>query len=379
MSFSAAASSSPRRAYIGYALLPDVPPPPAACYPSKIIPGFVDAIGFGNDAIGVASPVLYQPGFESFAVVSGNEGSDYVKVEVFNDVHPPVQVGSVRGEISQFSRESRKRMLTTLCQLRSDAALPQFITLTYPKEFPHDSSEWKRHLDNFWKRIIRLYPEASAIWKLEPQTRGAPHYHLIAYGLPFDREFKLLASKIWFEVVGSGDIKHLRAGTNVEPIRSLRGVKAYAGKRYMGKELSADELRVYAETVSGWANPGRFWGVLNRAFLPVGKKFSVKLSLDEASSVIRTARKIYKNRTGRNVYSTSNSITLFTPADTFRRILPVEPKTIDGPLPPGRIYVREWLVRMQCDVRFLGRNFSELELSQLNRAVSPIAFFLSLR
>ena len=65
MSFSAVASSSPRRSYIGYALLPDVPPPSAACYPSKIIPGFVDAIGFGNDAIGVASPVLYQPGFES--------------------------------------------------------------------------------------------------------------------------------------------------------------------------------------------------------------------------------------------------------------------------------------------------------------------------
>ena len=95
MSFSVVASSSPRRTYIGYALLPDAPPPPAACYPSKIIPGFVDAIGFGNDAIGVSSPVLYQPGFESFAVVSGNEGSDYVKVEVFNDVHPPVQVLSL--------------------------------------------------------------------------------------------------------------------------------------------------------------------------------------------------------------------------------------------------------------------------------------------
>ena len=57
MSFSVVASSSPRRTYIGYALLPDAPPPPAACYPSKIIPGFVDAIGFGNDAIGVSSPV----------------------------------------------------------------------------------------------------------------------------------------------------------------------------------------------------------------------------------------------------------------------------------------------------------------------------------
>ena len=111
----------------------------------------------------------------------------------------------------------------------------------------------------------------------------------------------------------------------------------------------------------------------------MGKKFSVKLSMDEAFSVIRTARKIYKNKTGRNVYSTSNSITLFTSADTFRRILPVEQKTIDGPLPPGRVFVCEWLVRMQCDVRFLGRNFSDLELSQLSRAVSPIAFFLSLR
>ena len=379
MSVSAAVNQLPRSPYLGYVLLPDVPPPEDVCYLSKIIPGFVDTIGFGHDAVGAPCPVLYQPHFETFAVVSGNEGSDYVKVEVFKDLHQPVQVGSVRGDISQFSRESRKRMLTTLCQLRSDAVLPQFITLTYPKEFPHDSSEWKRHLDNFWKRVIRRYPSASAIWKLEPQTRGAPHYHLIAYGLPFDREFKLLASKIWYQVVGSGDIKHLRAGTNVEPIRSLRGVKAYAGKRYMGKELSADELRVYAETVSGWVNPGRFWGVLNRAFLPLGKEFSVKLSLEDASSVIRTARKIYKNRTGRNVYATSSTITLFTSADVFCRILPIKQKTIDGPLPPGRSYVRDWLVRKLCDVRFLGRNFSEFELSQLDRAVSPIAFFLSLR
>ena len=343
MSFSAVASSSPRRSYIGYALLPDVPPHPAACYPSKIIPGFVDAIGFGSDSVGAANPVLYQPSFESFAVVSGNEGSDYVKVQVFKDVHPPVQVGSVRGEISQFSRESRKRMLDTLCQLRSDAILPQFITLTYPKEFPHDSAEWKRHLDNFWKRIIRLYPQASAVWKLEPQDRSAPHYHLLAYGFPFTRVFKRLVSRIWYDVVGSGDIKHLRAGTEVEPIRSLRGVKAYASKRYMGKELSSDVLRVCAETVSGWSNPGRFWGVLNRAFLPVGKRFSVKLSMDEAANVVRTARKIYKNKTGRNVYSTSNSITLFTSADVFRRILPVA-----GNLPPGSICFKEWFARMQC-------------------------------
>ena len=38
----------------------------------------------------------------------------------------------------------------------------------------------------------------------------------------------------WYKSVRSGDIKHLRAGTRVERVRSWRGVMAYASK-YMGK------------------------------------------------------------------------------------------------------------------------------------------------
>jgi len=312
---------------------------------------FVDKIGFGKDSI--ESPVVESVAedWEPFVTVSGCEGSDYVKIDICRDLSSVSKSGGGnRGEINQFSRASRKRMLDTLCKLRVSAGLPQFATLTYPGEFPHDSKVWKNHLDLFGKRLAFSYPESSAIWKLEPQKRSAPHFHLIIYGVPFDRSFKEWLSRSWFEVVGSGDERHLRAGTNVQAARSLQGVKAYASKRYMGKELSPEELQDHAEKVAGWASPGRFWGVLNRDCLPVGKKFverieanfrevdEVKKYVDgngecvketvkrhclagESAAVVRAARKIYEKKTGRKVCCTASSITLYMSADLFRRFV----------------------------------------------------------
>lgn len=321
--------------------------------------------------------------WESCVSISGNEDSEYVKVEVCRDLLGRSPVGAIRGDIVQFSRESRKRMMDTLCKMQSTVLLPQFMTITYPDEFPHDSAIWKTHLDKICKRIVRKYPNASAVWKLEPQTRGAPHFHFIIYGVPFTRDFKQWLSQSWYEVVDSGDDKHLKAGTNIEPVRSRRGVKAYASKKYMGKELAAEEMAVHAENIAGWRNPGRFWGVMNRKALPLGRPFYERVPLDEAGDIIRTARKVYRNKTGRNVYRTSNSITLYVSANQFRKIIPGKEKSSirlsKEPLNDGVEYVRLWLVKMKCDKRFLGRDFTEQELRELRRVGSPMAWFLSLQ
>ncbi len=294
---------------------------------------FFDKIGFGKDSIqSLPENDDLNPVAGSAVLVTGYEDSDYVRIDICRDIHSvSASGGGTRGEINQFSRESRKRMLDTLCKLRAGAGLPQFVTLTYPGEFSHDAKVWKSNLDLFGKRLITKYPESSAIWKLEPQTRGAPHFHLIVYGVPFDKSFKEWLSLAWFEVVGSGDIKHLRAGTNAQAARSLKGVKAYASKRYMGKELSPDELKEHAEKVAGWASPGRFWGVINRKFLPVGRKFveriefqvdSEKMTLSGQSlDVVRAARKIYQRKSGRKVYCSASSIALYVSADLFRRFV----------------------------------------------------------
>jgi hypothetical protein len=135
---------------------------------------------------------------------------------------------------------------------------PIFVTLTYPGEWPRDPKAWKKHLDTFGKRLLRRYPNACAIWKLEPQKRGAPHYHLIVLNVPHvDKDW---LAQAWYEVVGSGDTKHLRAGTRVESIRTWRGCMAYASK-YTAK--------VIEELPEGWEKVGRMWGIIGRKNLPI--------------------------------------------------------------------------------------------------------------
>lgn len=158
-----------------------------------------------------------------------------------------------RGRVQGFSKASRIRMMRTLARVNKEE-IPYFVTLTYPKMWAENPKEWKRHLDLLFRRIKYKYPNFSAIWKLEFQKRGAPHYHLFIWGVGNKEFFKVWISRVWFEVVGSGDIKHLKAGTQVQNIKSWRGVMSYSAK-YMSKEVSASEV-------------GRLWGVVNRDFIP---------------------------------------------------------------------------------------------------------------
>lgn len=68
-----------------------------------------------------------------------------------------------------------------IASILRDAELPNFVTLTYPAKFP-TVSRAKRDLKVFQQRLIRRFPGSGGIWKLEPQERGAPHYHLLIWG-----------------------------------------------------------------------------------------------------------------------------------------------------------------------------------------------------
>jgi hypothetical protein len=167
--------------------------------------------------------------------------------------------GGPRGRVGGFSRGSRRRLLELLASLNRDAILllPLFVTLTYPGTFSPEPSAWKRDLDVFIKRLRRAYPSVALVWKLEPQKRGAPHYHMLIFGvehIPY--EWLALA---WYEVVGSGDPRHLQAGTRVERVKSWRGVMSYAAK-YLGKVEASTDWPEYV---------GRWWGVSGRGLLPI--------------------------------------------------------------------------------------------------------------
>lgn len=165
--------------------------------------------------------------------------------------------GGMRGEIKEFSRSARKRLMIYFNQLNLAEIdhKPLFITLTYPSVFPADINESKAHLEAFTKRLIRRYPRAAVVWKLEYQKRGAPHYHLLVFNVPFI-PFAFVSSA-WYDCVASGQPEHLAAGTRVERIRSWRGVLYYASK-YLGKTGYQPAA----------CRPGRFWGIINRKFLP---------------------------------------------------------------------------------------------------------------
>jgi hypothetical protein len=177
--------------------------------------------------------------------------------------------GGIRSEITQFTRKSRKRLMSLLGQL-DKTCIPLFGTLTYPENFTADARTWKRDLDNLDKRMARKFPDSAMVWKLEPQKRGAPHFHLLVWGVDH-HQLRSFLPFAWAEVVGSDDKNHLLwhlglLGNGnkhcVQKVRSWRGVRSYASK-YMGKIIDMPLMQE-----SGWASPGRFWGVRRRQNLP---------------------------------------------------------------------------------------------------------------
>jgi len=193
--------------------------------------------------------------------------------------------GDRRGCISDFSWDSRRRLQRTVAKVKRDQ-LPLFMTLTYPSEYPLAARVWKRHLDTWLKRVRRRFPGASAVWRLEFQRRGAPHYHLLVWGIKLSNWLKLWVSKSWYEVVGSGDIKHLRAGTQVQKVRSYRGVQSYVAKA-LG--WVAGEMSKVSQVITDGV--GRWWGVFNRTKLPWGVRVVMTCGNWTACTLIRYMRR----------------------------------------------------------------------------------------
>ena len=183
---------------------------------------------------------------------------------------------SKRGKVSTFSFRSRRRLLTTFAKLdKTRLKKPKMLTLTYPASYSDKWEKWKRDLDVFVsKHLLTRIPDVFIMWKLEPQKRGAPHYHLMIFSdcqkaLEKVYQLKDTWKRVWYEIVASNDPKHLKAGTHVgfnsnkakrkTKFDSWQDVTGYMGK-YMGKthEGFKDHL----------GNPiqysGRSWGIYNR-------------------------------------------------------------------------------------------------------------------
>jgi hypothetical protein len=169
----------------------------------------------------------------------------------------PESPGGTRQKITGFSERSRRLLRRWVHAIHRDAQC-LFMTLTYHETDPHPR-EAKTHLDTFCKRMMRQWPEAAVVWKMEPQERGTVHFHLLVYNVPFIPAQQI--SAVWHDITPESSPQHRKAGVDIE-----RGVHQNDGKlaaylaKYMDKVVSAD-----------WEDPGRFWGIRNREALPLAR------------------------------------------------------------------------------------------------------------
>lgn len=198
--------------------------------------------------------------------------------------HPPTPQGEEQ-RITGFSEDSRRRLRRKLHSIRRDAE-GVFLTLTYQHTTPTPQKA-KDHLDAFWKRLERWMNEEgvgriSCVWKMEPQERGVPHFHMIVYGATYIDAQEV--SRLWHEVTDEVDHRHRKAGVDVERAVNRDG------------KLSAYLAKYMDETYREWPHPngcpytGRWWGVRGRDHLPRAPWDEAPIYLDqhEAEAMIRS-------------------------------------------------------------------------------------------
>ncbi len=164
-------------------------------------------------------------------------------------VVPGVPAKAKRKNVLEFTYKSRSRL--AFVASNSGVIFLSMITLTYPKEFPTNGSEVKRHFRAFQKRIKRRFNSPSYLWFLEFQARGAPHYHLLL-SVPVTNADAYWTLDCWDNIVKSGDRNHKYAGTRTEMLR-----KPGPGSRYAVKYA----MKMRQKTCPAiYTNVGRFWG-----------------------------------------------------------------------------------------------------------------------
>lgn len=211
--------------------------------------------------------------------------------------------GHDHGVVTGWSPRSKRRFRLRMASIPWREVAYVFLTLTYPDEFPHDPEVWKRQLHAFFQAWSRQYGTPKAVWVLEFQRRGAPHFHIVfeapesvqrARG---ETEGMLELSKLrrwyagtWHRIVTGCDGDHARARDlgegcvpwhyerhlEVEHCKSATGAREAISylERELGKE-NQKSLPAYLDVQEdGEARgAGRWWGVVG--FRPDVEEISV--------------------------------------------------------------------------------------------------------
>lgn len=208
---------------------------------------------------------------------------------VFKSGHKrPHKGGARRGVCAGFSPGSRRNMMRQVASMRLTSRKSGLATLTYPKKYDNNPRAWKRDLDVFKKRLDRYAArhgiDIVGFWRLELQKRGAPHFHLlIAWTNKLPRLFKRWLSKAWYEIVASGDEKHLLAGTNFKLFDNRGVLRGYVSK-YVAKLSDGVES----------SEMGRHWGKIGKP--DITPYIEGEMSPEQFTKARRYIRKALKAR-----------------------------------------------------------------------------------
>jgi hypothetical protein len=185
--------------------------------------------------------------------------------------------GSRRGVIRAFSRASRRRLMRFMARLKVRKIRATFLTLTFSEMVTHEQA--KIVFKRFAMRLRRSFAQASAVWRLEYQPkRGAIHYHLLVFNLPFWRQADV--QKTWEQCTTEA-----RSIVDIRLVHGARSVMAYVSK-YIAK---VDNEAPASLDDGSYQHEGRepalarFWGYINKELLPLGQKLSGVLL--EASTI----------------------------------------------------------------------------------------------
>jgi len=160
-----------------------------------------------------------------------------------------------RDVVTEFSKASRQRL--AFVAANTSVEFTTMITLTYPGEYPTDGEKVKRDRRAFQDWLRRDQGNPEYLWFLEFQKRGAPHYHILTDQLwpktrLDEKALRFRVAATWYRQVGSGDPRHLAAGTRTEKLRTARGGACYAVKYSMKMQQKL--------VPADYQNVGRFWG-----------------------------------------------------------------------------------------------------------------------
>jgi len=198
--------------------------------------------------------------------------------------------GSSKRGKAGYSKRSENRLKFNI--RNSPHEFKQFLTLTYPKEFPKDGATVKKHLNTFLTHLRQKIPGIHYLWVIEQQKRGAAHFHILidqpieGVELHYNRKTRKGRkrgievrsekwSKIWSRITGNKDNKrHLRHGLRIDVITDSNKQKI---ANYFAKYYAKTEQKAFTPD---FKNVGRYWGC-SRGFCPpvwqgVYKEDSVK-------------------------------------------------------------------------------------------------------